>query len=624
MHSHSSHRSIFRRSWARIVRWHYAFNRFVAHAQPVISRFVTLMSVATFVAAFVTIVSLVVLVGFEHDHARSLLLLRCVKGARIVFIIAVLFNLVFNFNKTRRNTRLVKWILDITILVTVLPLLYPQPDNPWIPFLADILYSKKIMLAITGIYAVWEVSYGITRMLGRRVNPSLLLACSFIFFILIGSLMLMMPKCTYDGISYTDSLFVSTSAVCITGLSTVDVATTFTPFGILILSLMIQIGGLGVMTFTSFFALFFSGNTSIYSQLMVKDMVNSKSINSLLPTLLYILGFTLVIELMGAALILVSVHGTLGMSLEDELIFSGFHSLSAFCNAGFSNIEGGMANEALLLHNQSIYLIASGLIFLGGVGFPILENFKTAFFQYLRRIWARMRGRRYRQGVVHIYNINTKLVMSMTLGLFVLSTIAFFVLEYNNSLAGMSLGDKVVQSVFNAWSPRSSGFVSLNPAGFMTTTILMIMVMMWIGGGSQSTAGGIKVNTFGVIMLELKAVIFGRKSVDAYGRSVAHESVRRAFAVVTLSIVAYSLYSFVLVALEPGLPVKALLFESASALFTVGSSLGITEQLSEPSKILLCSAMFVGRVGLLSLLMGLVKQRRERPIKYPEDNIIIN
>lgn len=614
----------FKRAKGRVIEWKYSFNRNVAHCQPAIKRLVTLFGIVTFTAALLSIVALIVFVGFDHEPDKVRFLTRMIRTARIVFIVSVLFNLVFNWQQTKRNTRVVKWILDIAILLTVLPLIYPRPDHPWIPFLADLFYSKKVMFAVTGCYAVWELCFGITRMLGRKVNPSLLLATSFLFFIIIGSFMLMMPKCTTGDLEYIDSLFVSTSAVCITGLTPVDVAATFTPFGILILSVLIQIGGLGVMTFTSFFAMFFSGNTSIYSQMMVKDMIYSKTINSLLPTLLYILGFTLVIEVIGAGMIFLSVHGTLGMSLEDELIFSGFHSLSAFCNAGFSNIEGGMSNEALLLHNQSIYLIASLLIFLGGIGFPILENIKTAFGQYLRRFWLWITRKPTRCGQVHIYNINTKLVMAFTLSIFAVSTVLFFIMEYSNSLAGMSLGDKIVQSVFNAWAPRSSGFSSVNPAGFMTTTIIMVMVLMWIGGGSQSTAGGIKVNTFGVILLELKSIIMGRHRVVVYNRTVAHDSIRRAFAVVTLSILAYVIYSIVLVALEPGLPVKGLLFESASALFTVGSSLGITPELSDASKILLSTAMFVGRVGLLSLLIGFVGQKSDSPIKYPTDSIIIN
>lgn len=610
------------RSW--IARLSIRFHRYGAHIRPARDILLKAVDGVAFAGAIMCMVSIVVFTGFDHTASDGRELIALIKTAQIIFLVKVLSNLIFNWNRTFRNTRIFKWVFDIAILITLLPLIYPQPEDPWIPVLGEILYNNKIIFTIVGSYAIVEFCYGIIRILGRRVNPSLILAASFLFFIVIGSFMLMMPRCTVSGIAYTDSLFVSTSAVCITGLTPVDIAETFTPFGMLILSLLIQIGGLGVMTFTSFFALFFSGNTSLYSQLMVKDMIYSKTLNSLLPTLLYILGFTLVIELIGAVCIFASIHDTLGMSLQDEVIFSAFHSLSAFCNAGFSNIEGGLSNPALLHSNQMIYIVASLLIFAGGIGFPILVNFKTAFFRYLKRLWRVLTNGRKCAEPVHLYDMNTKIVMVTTISIFAVSALLFFVFEYNNSLAEMSLQDKIVQSVFNAFVPRSSGFASVSPAGFLNITVIMMIVLMWIGGGSQSTAGGVKVNTVAVIVLELKAVITGKERVTVYNRTLSHDSIRRAATVVTLSIISYVFYSMVLVILEPELSVKALLFESASALFTVGSSLGITHELSDLSKILLCTAMFLGRVGIISLLTGFAGQRKDPPVKYPVDSVIIN
>lgn len=604
--------------------WSYSYNRFLIKFQPAIRFVCTTLGILALIASIACIVSGAVYVGFEHTVSEAMELNRVIRFCQIVFIIKVLFGFIFTSKENKRDSRIFKWICDCAIILTVPALIYPRPDDPWIPVLEQILYNRWFIYVIVGVYSIMELSYGITRALDRRINPSLMLATSFLFFIIIGSLVLMMPKCTVDGITYTDSLFVSTSAVCITGLTPVDVSATFTPFGLLILALMIQIGGLGVMTFTSFFALFFSGNNSVYSQVVVKDMIYSKTINSVLSTLLYILGFTLVVELIGAFLIFINIHDTLDMSLQDELIFSGFHSLSAFCNAGFSNIEGGLSNPALLYSNQSIYIVASVLIFAGGIGFPILVNFKTVFFSYVKRVWRKLRGRGRLREPAHLYDMNTKIVMVTTLTIFAVSSLLFFIFEYNNSLAGMSLYDKIVQSVFNSFVPRSSGFSSVNPAGFLNITIIMMVVLMWIGGASQSTAGGVKVNTFAVILLQLKSTILGKNRDVVYNRTIATDSVRRAFAVVTLSIIAYIFYSMVLVAFEPGLSVKALLFESASALFTVGSSLGVTDQLSDPSKILLCTAMFLGRVGIISMLIGFAGQRKDSPVRYPVDNVIIN
>ena len=438
--------------------------------------------------------------------------------------------------------------------------------------------------------------------------------------------MLMLPRCTVTGgMNYIDALFVSTSAVCITGLTTVDVAQTFTPFGILVLSILLQIGALGVMTFTSFFALFFSGNTSIYSQLMVKDMVYSKTANALLPTLLYIFIFTVAIEITGAAGIYLSLPDNFPLtSLEDRLIFSGFQSISAFCNAGFTWVEGGLGNKSLMSSNQSIYVVTTILVFAGGIGFPTLVNFKDIIHSYLKRIYAKLTGRKENHRRIHIYDVNTKIVLAAS-GIIVLVTVVLFlILEWNNTLHGMTLWHKMAQAFFNSSVPRSSGFSSVTPAHFMPVTLLMMRFLMWIGGASQSTAGGIKVNTFAVMALNLKSIILGKKHVTAFDRTIAIGSVRRANAVIGISVLSFTLYTAVMLWLEPALPAKAVVFETVSALFTVGSSLGITADLSIASKIVICSAMFIGRVGIISLLSALGNDRGNDAQIYPYDNIIIN
>lgn len=624
--SPSNHKTIFQSIGARIALMRHATLRFGHRTMPVISGISQALIVISVVAEIVCLVALVIRAGYEHnpdDVRRIHNLLRLCQG---IFIANVSFNLIFNLRNTFRNTRTVKWIVDIAMLVTLLPWIYPHPENPWIPWLEAILYSNKFIYGCIAAYSVVGLSFAIFRLVGRRTNPSLLMSCSFLVFIIIGSFLLMLPKCTYTDISYIDSLFVSTSAISITGLTPVNVATTFTPLGQLILAILIQIGALGVMTFTSFFALFFSGEASIYSQLMLKDMVYSKSMSSLIPTLLYILGFTIIVEATGALLIFASVHGTLDMTFPDEIAFSAFHAISAFCNAGFSTLPDGMANPMLLNGNISIYWIMSAIIIAGSIGFPILVNLRDAITIKFRQVKYRLhhiaKDSDARQ--VHIYNMNTKIVLVSFTILFVAGAVIFFILEYNNSLAGMSFWQKVTQSVFNSATPRSAGFSSVNPAGFLNTTLLVVLFLMWVGGAAQSTAGGIKVNTLAAICLNIRAIVTGAPKVVAFNRTVSTGSIRRANAVVALSIISYLLFSVILVGLEPDLPVRSLLFESCSALFTVGSSLGITPQLSDASEVLLCVAMFLGRVGLISLLSGIVRRHRQHNIVYPADNIIIN
>lgn len=574
--------------------------------------------------SLVCIIALVIHAGYDHSPSGYIALHKLLRCVQWVFAINVLFNLTFNLRNTLKNTKSLKWVVDIALLTTLLPALYPHPDKPWLPWLEQILYSNLFLYAVLAAYSIVTLSFALYKIIDRRTNPSMLLSLSFVTFIIIGTLLLMLPKSTYSGISFVDALFVSTSAVCVTGLTTVDVPSTFTPLGLSILAILIQIGALGVITFTSFFALFFSGSASIYSQLMLRDVIYSRSMNSLIPTLLYILAFTVSIEIAGALMVFTSIHGTMGMDLSEEMVFSGFHSLSSFCNAGFSNLPDGMASPLLLGRNNSIYWITTLLIVAGSIGFPILVNFKDAISYSISRKIKKLRHKPSGPRNVHQFDMNTKIVLLTFFLLFAMGTVIFMVLEYSNTLSGMTLWGKVTQSAFNSAVPRSAGFSSVNPASFLDSTLLMVLLLMWIGGGAQSTGGGIKVNTLAAIWLNLKAIVTSSPSVTAFKRTIATASIRRANAVVALSIFSYFLLSFLLLGLEPQLSARDILFESSSALFTVGSSLGVTPHLCPASKYLLCIAMFLGRVGIVSLLSGIASRRKASAPTYPSDNIIIN
>lgn len=607
----------------RMRLWRYSYSRFRLKFGEALRKTSVALSVLCAVASLLCIVDLLLYFGFDHNPADKALLHRGLRVAQGVFAVGVVYGLVFDYKATLRNSRLLKWIVDAGVLLSLLSWIYPRPENPWVEWLDTILYSNVFLFGVLAAYSVVTLSFTAIRLMGFRTNPSLLLSVSFLFFILVGSLVLMLPKCTVHPICYVDSLFVSTSAVCITGLTPLDVSATFTPLGLLVLSALIQIGGLGVLTFTSFFALFFSGAPSIYSQLMLRDMVYSRSLNALIPTLLYVLGFTLVIEVAGAIAIYMTVPDGLGLDVADKVVFSAFLSLSAFCNAGFCNIPDGMSNAALMAGNQWIYVVTAAIVLAGAVGFPILVNFKDVLLLRLRKIIAGLRGRRL-VCPVHVYDLNTKLVLITTFALLVLGSVSFFILEYDNTLRDMSLWEKFAQSLFNALTPRSAGFASVSPAAFLPATLLVVMMQMWIGGASQSMAGGIKVNTLAVVLLNLRSVVYGHGGVAACHRSIALPSVRRANAVIVLSMLCYCIYAFAVLLLEPGLGVREVLFEVLSALFTVGSSLGITDRLGDASKVLLSTAMFLGRVGILSLLMGLVGARKDSSVHFPQEPIIIN
>ena len=371
--------------------------------------------------------------------------------------------------------------------------------------------------------------------------------------------------------------------------------------------------------------MFFMGNTSLYNQLVVRDMVSSNSLGSLFSTLLYILGFTLVIEGIGMLSIWFSIHGTLGMDVQDELAFSAFHSISAFCNAGFSTLPGNLGNPMIMTQHNWLYITVSFLIIFGGIGFPILVNFKDIIVYHARRFWRLIRTRQWdNHQVHHLFNLNTKIVLIMTVLLLVFGTLAIAFFEWDHSFAGMSVADKWTQAFFNATCPRTAGFSSVDLTSLSIQTIMLYIVLMWIGGAAQSTAGGVKVNAFAVASLNLIAVLRGTERVEVFGRELSHDSIRRSNAAVVVSLGILFVFVFILSILEPKMSIMTLTFECVSALSTVGSSLNATPLLCDESKLLVSLLMFIGRVGFITLVLGIVKQKKNTKYRYPSDNIIIN
>ena len=596
--------------------------------QPYVRILLRMMAVLTYMSSLLLIVGVVYEHGFPLSATDISHLKILYKAVWIIFLIDVTLHIFLEYKGTKKNFRKLAWILSWLLYLTLVPVIFHRPDEEGaILYVWDFLGSKLYHIPLLLLFSFLNLSHGLVRLLGRRTNPSLILAVSFFVIILIGTGLLLLPRCTVEGVvlSWVDALFTSTSAVCVTGLVPVDVSATFTPMGLTVIILLIQVGGLGVMTLTSFFAMFFMGNTSLYNQLVVRDMVSSNSLGSLLSTLLYILGFTMVIEGAGMVSIWLGIHGTLGMSLEEELAFSAFHSISAFCNAGFSTLPGNLGNPMVMTGHNSLYISVSLLIILGGIGFPILVNFKDIVLYHLRRFWKFVRTLKLdRHKKQHLYNLNTKIVLIVTLLLLVLGTLAVAAFEWNGSFAGMSVADKWTQAFFNATCPRTAGFSSVDLTSLSVQTILIYIFLMWIGGAAQSTAGGVKVNAFAVVVLNLIAVLRGTERVEVFGRELSHDSIRRSNATVVMSLGVLFLFIFVLSILEPKMSVMTLTFECVSALSTVGSSLNATPLLRDESKLLVALLMFVGRVGLITLMLGIVKQKKNTKYRYPSDDIIIN
>ena len=518
---------------------------------------------------------------------------------------------------------IINGLLTLTLIPIILYLLGINDDTG----LIKILENKTIYLLILLLISFIELSDAVITSLGRKSNPALMMAVSFLFIIMVGSGMLLMPRCIQHGVhlSWIDSLFTATSAVCVTGLTTIDVPSTFTCLGQLIVMLLIQVGGLGVMTITSFFALFFMGNTSIYNQMQVQDMVSSKSLASLWSTLLNIIGFTAFLELAGAVMIFLNIHGTIGLDLRHELFFSVFHAVSAFCNGGFSNYQDGMSAPVLMEGHSCLYIILALLIIFGGIGYPVLVNLKAAVSRHAKVLWKWINGHRYASlNIPNLFDLNTKIVLRTTTLLIVIGTVLIAFFEWDNTFAGMPIHEKLTQAFFNAVSPRTAGFISVNLNHMCIQSVFIYTVLMWIGGASQSTAGGVKVNAFAVAFLNIRAIIHGTTRVEFAGRELSSDSIRRANAAVFVSLIVLGIFIFLITLTEPNQPLKAIVFECVSAFATVGSSLGLTPELHDTSKALIVVLMFIGRVGLVTMAQGLLKQYKNQNYKLPQDNITIS
>ncbi len=542
-----------------------------------------------------------------------------------IFIVNSLSHIIFNFKKVLQQYGRLAWAMTLLLYLMTIPIVLPEPasgvlQGVW-QLLGSGIYHSIVLVSLSFLH----LSDWVVKLLGRRINPSFIFAVSFLIIILVGAGLLMLPRATYGTISFIDALFTSTSATCVTGLTTVDVTEIFTPMGFAIIMVLIQIGGLGVMTITSFFALFFMGNTSLSNQSLISEMVSSRSLNSLLSTLLHIFLFTAIIEVAGAVAIFFDIHSTLGMTLEEEMAFSLFHSISAFCNAGFSTLPNNLGNEMLMSGHNPFYIIISILVVLGGIGFPILVNLYDWSKYFIHRVYTNYIRRTYTvERQIHIYDINTKIAVSMTLALIVIGSVIIGALEWNGAFAEMPLIDRCVQSLFAAVSPRTAGFASVAMGSFTTQTILLMIFLMVIGGGAQSTAGGIKVNAFAVILLNIKSIITGSQRVTIFNRALSTDSIRRSNSTLVLYILFIFISVFLLSLFEPEIPLLSLLFEAISALSTVGASLDLTPMLGSESKIIIIVLMFIGRVGVLTIMASIVRQNCNNNVAYTSGNIIIN
>ena len=454
-------------------------------------------------------------------------------------------------------------------------------------------------------------------------NPTILFVISFLVLILIGTVLLMLPRTTIEApLSFVDALFMATSAVCITGLSVADISTNFSMFGQTVIIVLIQVGGLGIMTFTGFFGYFFSGGFSFKNQLMFGEILGENKVASVIKTLLTMIFITLLFEFLGAVLIFSTLERTNFPNMGSMVFFSIFHSISSFCNAGFSILSGGITNDAYKF-NYPFQLALSSLFILGGLGFGIVLNFYTYIKESIFLWYHRLITKKKYKHKAWSFSFNSKLVLLCNAIIIVAATLFFYFLERKNTLSlEKGLDGEWATSFFMANAARSAGYNSIDLSFVGAPTIFLIMLLMWIGASPGSTGGGVKVTTVALSFINIISLAKGKEYIEIFKRRIAGESVNKAFAIILLSFIVVGLSLFVLIFTDPDKSMKDLLFESLSAYTTCGLSLGITPSLSMGGKLVIVVTMLVGRVGMLTLLVAFIKNTTRRNIIFPEEKIL--
>ncbi|WP_301109902.1 TrkH family potassium uptake protein [Sporosarcina sp.] len=422
----------------------------------------------------------------------------------------------------------------------------------------------------------------------KTISPPALIAVSFVLTILTGTLLLKLPMATYTPISWVDAFFTATSATTVTGLGVFDIHTTLTLFGEIVLLLMIQIGGVGLMAFAVATLMILGRKVGMKNRIFIQETFSYQSIGGTLKFLREILLFVFITE--GIAFIALSFFWVPEFGWKHGLYYSVFHVVSAFNNAGFSIFPDNLASFA---GNPAVTIILSGLFIIGGIGFVVVMDV--------------LHKRSIRQWALH-----TKMMIYGTLIVNAIAALFLLILEFHNekTIADMSFLGKVGTSYFQAVTPRTAGFNMVAVGDMEESSLLLTLVLMFIGGGSASTASGIKLTTFIVIVLATLTYFRGIKEPHIFKRTIKAEIIVRSMAIAAVSSGVIFTALFLLTITEK-MPFLALLFETVSAFGTVGLSVGITGDLSSAGKVIICIVMFLGRIGPLTLFFLLIRTKKE-------------
>ena len=440
----------------------------------------------------------------------------------------------------------------------------------------------------------------------RDISPMKLILGGYCLIILVGSILLALPVSTREGVwtPLTDCFFTATSATCVTGLIRFDTFTHWSLFGQLVILGMIQIGGIGFMTVAILALILMRRKIGLSERSLMQNSISAPQLGGIIHMTKFIALGTLVFEALGALLLSFSFVPRFGW--KKGVYFSVFHSISAFCNAGFDLMGGTTGQFSSLtgyVGDWYVNIVIMLLIFIGGLGFFVWYDLGSKRF-CLRKL-----------------NLQSKMVLSISIGLVVIGTIGFMLLEYHSSAyEGMSVGEKLLASLFQSVTARTAGFNTTDYTGMSEAGIFFMIQLMLVGGSTGSTAGGIKTTTFWVLCISIFTTFFRKKNIEAFGRRL-EEGITRTASCIFMTYLLMTTTVAILISAMEGLPLLTCLFESVSAMATVGLTLGITPSLGMVSKLLLAFLMLCGRVGSITMLLAFSNDKRASSSRLPLEKV---
>lgn len=441
-----------------------------------------------------------------------------------------------------------------------------------------------------------------------KLDPAQVVLLSFAGVILTGALVLYLPVSAAPGksVQFIDALFMSTSATCVTGLSSISIMDEFSIFGQIVLFALVQIGGLGIMTLSSSMAVIMGKNLAMREQVIMQDVLDASSSQELLNLIIDIIRFTFMIEFIGSILLTIGFYQE-GLEIGQSLYYGFYHGISAFCNAGFALFNNNLEDFKF---TPIIHFTIGFLIIFGGIGFAVIQDVKNTIFRE-RRGWQDL-------------SVHTKIVLVTNTALLLGGTMYLFFGEFLHSFADMTMWEKFQVSFFQSVTTRTAGFNSINLNTLHPHCIYMMILLMFIGASPGSTGGGVKTTTFAILLQSVKAALQGKRNVQFFERTIPPQTVVKSIAIFIVSLITVSLCVLVMMRLEPDKNFLAIFFEVMSAFATAGLSLGITPFLSALGKFTLVVLMFIGRVGPLTLVLAVgSKVVLPNKVDYPDGKVLI-